>query len=405
LNHAATNSFWNFCFSLDNLSSTKNPYIYFESDTAPFEKKTETSQSISILNNKRPNIVLIITESFTSKVMEYFGEHKDITPYTDSLITHGILFKNFYANGDRTDKGLVSVLSGYPTQPTDAVIKYPQKTQHLPQLATELKKYAYYTRFYYGGDANFASMYSYLNQGNYNDIIDIQSFSSNERNSKWGFHDHVLLNKMSQDMDTFPQPFFTVCLTLSNHEPYDTPVEYGSNEGKTDEEKFLNTCKYTDWAIGNFIQSAKDKDWYKNTLFIIVADHGHSLPGNDDWSSLRKFRIPLIFYGDVLSVQDSVIETIAMQTDIASTLLHQLGISSVGFNFSENILSPSHPSVAFYTFNNGFGYVCKDGHIIFDQTSGKPIESEGNNKQKIDSLGKSYMQKSYSHFLGLQFGL
>lgn len=404
LNHAATNVFWNFCFSLDNLGSTRNPYIWFPDAVNEYEKTGSAESRIKIFRNDRPNIVFIIAESLTSEVMEYTGHYSGVTPWLDSVAEHGILFTQFYASGDRTDKGLVSLLSGYPSQPTDAVIKYPQKIQHLPQIPVLLKQAGYRTSFYYGGDIRFAGMDAYIRLGEYDRIMDKGDFSASEMNAKWGVHDHILFLKISEELQASSEPFFSVILTLSNHEPFETPDEYGRNDGKDEAGKFLNTCRYTDWSIRNFVESCRGYSWFSNTVFVVVADHGHTLPGNKPFYSLQKYHIPLLIFGEGLAVSDTIISTIASQEHFAATLLAQLGIQYGSFTFSENILSPTFVPFGFYTFNNGFGYVCNEGHVIFDQNSGKHIEAEGSRINDADSLARLHMQQSYRHFLELQFG-
>lgn len=404
LNHAATNVFWNFCFSLDNLGSSVNHYIFFPGINDTCKKTSNDKATLKLFKTNRPNIVLIIAESLTANVMEYANNYKGICPFLDSAAEGGVLFTRFYASGDRTDKGIVSLLSGYPSQPTDAVIKYPQKIQHLPQISSVLKEAGYHTLFYYGGDIRFAGMDAFIRQGGYDAITDKSDFSSGEMNSKWGVHDHYLFKKAAAEMKVITEPFFSVILTLSNHEPFETPEDYGKNKGADEAGKFLNTCRYTDWSIKMFFESCRSHEWFSNTVFIVVADHGHSLPGNEAFYSLRKHHIPLILFGDALAAGDTTVNTIASQEHFAASLLAQIGLNTGRFTFSENILSATYRPFAFYTFNNGFAYLCNDGYVIHDHLSGKRIEAEGADINYVDSMARLHMQQTYQHFLQLQFG-
>ncbi len=134
-----------------------------------------------------------------------------------------MLFDNFYASGDRTDKGVIAVLSGYPAQPTSSIIKFPSKTQNLPKLNNYLKKLGYKTSFIYGGDVDFANFRSYLTTSGFDHLTTMDDFPDDINTSKWGIHDHFMFNQSLQELDTTQAPFAKVILTLSSHEPFDVP--------------------------------------------------------------------------------------------------------------------------------------------------------------------------------------
>lgn len=299
LNHASINLFWNVGFSLIENQGLKNEYNYFSAEElARYQKNIRNEDLPSdsmILTSSKPNIVLIIFESLTAKVIEPLGGLKDITPEFSKLTSEGLLFTNFYATGDRSDKGLIGILSGYPAQTNTSIIKYASKTRTLPRLAVSLQNNGYFTSFYYGGDIDFANMRSYLLDSKYNQIVCKDSFPKSTYNSKWGTHDHFVFEKLNNNLQRTQQPFFATFFTLSSHEPFEVPMKYFN--GNDDESMYLNSLHYTDSCLGDFVAKAKKQPWWQNTLVIVVADHGHRFPGKSENNSVSKYRIPMLWLG------------------------------------------------------------------------------------------------------------
>ncbi|MFZ6012975.1 MAG: LTA synthase family protein, partial [Bacteroidota bacterium] len=164
-NHSAINATWNFLYSVQSDHNIEYPENFYDKTRSEryFSNLYATDDStVNLLTSSKPNIVFFILESFTADVIEPLGGVKDVAPTLSKLCSEGVLFDNFYASGDRTDKGLVSILSGYPAQPRTSIIKYPAKTHHLPNLNHHLRKLGYHTSFIYGGDVDFANFRSYL---------------------------------------------------------------------------------------------------------------------------------------------------------------------------------------------------------------------------------------------------
>ena len=223
------------------------------------------------------------------------------------------------------------------------------------------------------------------------------SFPLSGRTTSWGVHDQIVLDTLFQNIKHDEQPFFATIFTLSSHEPYDVPA-FHKFKGNDETSKFRNSVAYTDSCIGVFINLLKQDALWQNTLIVLVADHGHPLPGYDRNDLPSKFHIPLIFTGGALTAK-GVVSTIGSQTDIVSTVLDQLNISSNQFKWSKDLLDSSARPFAFYSFNNGFGFVTPSGIVTVDNVSGKVIYEKG----KIDAAdinnGKAYMQFSYQDFL------
>lgn len=396
-NQAALNPVWNFVHSikLEEKSET-NPFVFMDGPGAQqiMDRLFADSSIIITDSATRKNVIVVVWESFTAKVLDKQFHGEVITPAFNELKKEGIYFDNLYATGDRTDKGIVGVLSGYPSQPINSIVKFPNKTRSLPMLTNVLARDGYYTGFYYGGEPEFANIKSYLLHGRLDDIVDVNSFSESDRNSKWGAHDGVVMQFLLNKLKTLPQPFFATWLTLSSHEPYETPVPVVI-KGNDDVSKFLNSLHYTDAVLKQFVDGCRQMPWWNNTILVIVADHGHRYP--PDPMESNQFRIPLLLLGG--GIKPQLVHKVGSQTDLAATLLHILGYSSEAFHYSRNILSPGYRPWAWFSFVNGFGFITDSSKLVYDNVGKRPVFQSG----KVDSLtikyGKALQQVFYNDFL------
>lgn len=412
LNHAALNTEWNLISSiLASKKTNKNPYLYFDNATAEKEVaelyKVEKDTTVSILKTQKPNIVIFILESFTADLTKTLGNEDGITPSVDSLINKGVLFTNIYAAGSRTDKGLVATLTGFPTLGTGSIVKWPEKMQKIPAISQKLFQNKYQTSFYYGGESEFDNYKAFLLSHNYQKLIDKNSFEKKDMNSKWGAFDGLVFNKQLQDINQEKQPFFSTILSLTNHEPFEVPGSYKFGN-KDIISKFKSTAYYTDSCISDYLSKAKKQAWYKNTLFIFVADHGHLYPKNvADIFQPQRYHIPLLFYGDVIKdkYQGKKFDKIGSQQDISATLLAQLNIPHKDFIWSKNLLNPYTKQFAFFSWDNGLGFINDKQCVTFDNI-GKNILYNSDAKDNLQTnknlnSGKSYLQTVYQQFIKL----
>ncbi|MCQ2235741.1 MAG: LTA synthase family protein [Bacteroidales bacterium] len=279
-------------------------------------------------------------------------------------------------------------MCGYPVLPTYSIIQYPQKTQALPYMAKELRDNGYESQtFIYGGDLRFNSFNSLVTLAGFDHIITESDFPSSAMGDKWGAHDEYTLDKMLEEMRHQKQPFFDFLFTLSSHEPFTVPME------KHHDNPYLNSVFYTDSCLGAFIDKAKSSGLWDNTLYIMVADHGHGGPNNVGNDDKMRYRIPLVLTGGALCVSDTTINKVGSQIDIVSTLLPQLDIDAKAFKFSKNLLSPEAPSYAFYDFNDGFGYVDEKQYVVYDNQGKQFMKYESEEGTEIDSsIGMAILQ-------------
>jgi len=403
-NHAALNSVWNMMYSLTKSNSMYKKYPNYIDKAKAKEISSElmlnNGSSRIVLNSKRPNVVIVLLESFSAKMIEPLGGLPDITPNLNSLCKQGILFTKIYASGDRSDKGIVAVISGFPAQPTKSIIKYPLKSQKLPTISGVFDSMGYKTTFYYGGNPDFANIRSYLYSSKFRKLVTQDDFPKSFRNSKWGVHDEYMFNRLLADCDSAKTPFFKMFFTLTSHEPFEIPRK-PKFAGVDEQTKFFSSVNYTDSCIGNFFNQAKTREWYKNTLFVLIADHGHRYPGKDPNYSVNKFKIPMLWLGGALGVDSTSINSTGSQVDLAATLLNQFGFDTKKFNLSRNILSNGYKPFAYYVFNDGFGFVTDRTYVIFDHTSKKFIKREGRDIEKVTDEAFSYFTHYQDIFLGL----
>lgn len=409
LNNASLNGFWNFAEIFFKKQVTKNPYNYFNQKEAdkiikelyPYIKDTTEI----IINTNRPNIILILIESLSADAVGCLDGEKNITPQIDSLSKSGYLFTDFYATGFRTDQGLVALLSGFPAQPQNSVIKDFGKFEKLPNLISVLKNKNYYTSYYCSGKLWFANTDVYLKTAGIDKLIGENDFNI-KRKTLWGAYDEELFDFHLRDIKNIKQPFFSIIMTSTSHEWFDADVEniFGNDNIC---EKYKNTIHYTDKCLSQYLQKAKQQEWYKNTLFIITADHAHSFPKCRNYNEIGRHHIPFLFYGDVLKKEYRGVKNnkIASHIDFAATLLSQLNINCSKFRFSKNIFNKNSEGFAFYTFDNGFGFIDKNQSVIFDHNLNKTVYEKNKlpailNENNLNK-GKALMQSVFQQYLDL----
>ncbi len=401
LNHTAVNVVWNVGSSLFNQRPVENPYVFgdtVEAGSLVDSLTSDTGPSVRVLDTGRPNVLVIILESFGNYLVGSLGGDPLTTPRLNGYSDQGILFSSFYASGNRTDKALPAILSGYPAQPATSVIKEPKKAQSLPGLASALRKAGYRTSFWYGGDINFANFNSYLISAGFQDIITMEDFDPSTFNSKWGVHDHILLETLRDSMMTVPEePFFKVVLTLSSHEPFEVPLETVF-EGRDDLTRFRNSVHYTDRSVGEFLDFARTTGWWDNTLVILLGDHCRRKSVSDLVYSGDIYRVPMLWLGGALDTAGMKVSSTGSQVDLAPTLLRQLDLE-YDYPFGKDLLSEHPGSFAFYSFNEGFGFVTDSSRAVYDHKARTMVVMEGASPAAAEKAGKAYLQVLFDDYL------
>ena len=397
LNHSAINPCFSLLTSFSKQQDFATQFRFFPEETRAELAATllpDTTaicdSSETVLTTNRPNILLILLESFSANVIESTGGKSGVTPQFDALSQSGLLFTNMYANSFRTDRGIVSTLNGYLAQPTTSIMKYPAKSQTLPALARSLDKAGYTSDMLYGGDINFTNMQSYFFSSGYERITADRDFPLNSRLSKWGANDDITFRFLLDDIAQrkTDKPWMTTFLTLSSHEPFEVPYN------RLDE-AYPNSVAFTDSCLGDFIDQFKQLPAWDNTLIILVADHGFRYPATIRDYAPERFHIPMLWLGGALK-QPGIVSQYGNQTDLAATLLSALGLPHQEYTFSRNLLCPNYTEYAFYTYPNGFGFIDSTGVTVFDNEGLSPLieQPETGSETRIQK-GKALLQTLY----------
>lgn len=391
LNHAAVNPTFSFISSLsagDDLSR----YDYFDAEQCDKQFEALTlgcgQSSVELLSEKRPNIVMIIAESLGRSTMDEVVGGELVAPKLNSYKREGVWFENMIASSFRTDRGVLATLSGVCAQPTMSLMKYPQKASKLPSIAEALHSVGYNTAYIHGGDLNFTDMASYLYATGFERLVDIKNLKFDAPTSKWGYADDVMADYFIdyiEGLSGSDTPYFAVWQTLSSHEPFDVPTEVF-------EDKMLNSMHFADSCIGRVIESLKSSGEWDRTLVVIIADHAYLYPYGISASAVERHRIPMLWLGGALK-EAGVVDCYCSQTDLAATLLSQLGIDKSRFTMSRDIFDSGLAKFGYYTFNNGFGVVDSSGKTIYDCTT-ESVISEENEAEKV-TVGKTMLQSTY----------
>ncbi|RYY99657.1 MAG: alkaline phosphatase family protein [Chitinophagaceae bacterium] len=399
-NQAALNAPWNFLFGVVSetaAGSGANPYTYMAASEAKRiadSLPVQGAQVLSPIKTHKPNVILVIWESGTAKVVDQVFEGVTVTPGLNQLKTEGIWFANAFASGDRTDKGLPAVLSAYPALPQSSIIRLPNKARRLATLPGLYKQEGYRTAFYYGGEPEFANIKSYLLGAGFDPLVQKSDFAAKDQNSKWGAHDGVVADRILSDLARARAPQFTTWLTLSSHEPFETPVP-PRIRGADDTHQFLNSLHYTDSILYRFVRRCQALPGWENTLLVIVADHGHALP--ETGNRLDNFRIPVLILGG--GIRPQVLTRTVSQLDLAPALSPRLADAGLrrDFPFGHHLWAP--PGWAFFSFNNGFGFVQDSSWVLFDNVGRQPIATGGGNSAPLIRAGQALQQQAYQDYL------
>lgn len=399
LNHSAVNPLFSLFESITHQEDFASQYRFMKDKEADkiFATMTSTSDenTYPLLNEATfkkgtPDILIVIMESFASDIMPSMGSYKDVAVCLDSIAQQSILFTRFYANSFRTDRGMVSILSGYPAQPTTSIMRYPRKTSQLPSIARNLAKYKNYkTTYYYGGDADFCNMRSYLVSQGYQHIISDANFPIEDKLSKWGVPDHILAARMMKDIkaqQNEKRPMLRILQTSSSHEPFEVPYHRLKD-------KRLNAFAYTDSVMGAIVREYRKLPRWKNTLIVFVPDHVGGYKENLNDHDRSRYQIPLILAGGAIS-RPMKVGIIGSQHDIAATLLGQLGVEHREFTFSKNMMSDATPKFAFFAVNDAFGIVSEENSLIYDNRAKRIVYDKGEKGFNL-KRGQAYLQKLY----------
>ena len=409
LNDAAVNPHFNIILNIKDFGSLEknNPFSFMDSKEADNIvnnlRALPKDTTVSLLNRKDINIVIILLESWTADVIESISGSPDIAPYFNSLSKNGLLFTNFYANGHRSQQAICSMLSGFPSVPNYDITDNHSKYKHLPSMVEVLKQHGYHTSFYFGGNLDYGNIRAFLLHTDFDEIIEAGNINKKLPRGKLGIHDQYMLDYQLDRLDKQPLPFFNVLFTLSSHSPFDYPKISEELDWKTEELKYLNSVKYTDYCLGKYFEKVKNKSWYDNTLFILVADHSHPSHIARSYYETDYQKIPMLWIGNVLKEEfcGTQCDIIGSQVDIPETLLPQLTLNADSFTWGKNMFNPYSNKFVYYEIVRGFGWITPQGSYTYS-TDRNDFQYFSGDDSKADTLlltGKAYTQKLFERYL------
>ena len=402
--HAAVNPIFCFIESVTHDEDIADRYRFMDdkkatdifSDMTCTALRGDSVGEFSLRGENQPrNVVVIMLESFSKYIMTEAGHVKGITPNLDRYSREGMYFTRFYANSFRTDRAIVSILSGLPAQPTMSVMDIPHKSTSLPSIANAMRKAGYNSTFYYGGDTNYSNMKSYFMGTGFQNVVSDKDFPKNLHTGKWGVADGPVYERILKDMiaSDKKEKHLRVVMSESSHEPFDVPFKSHIKEPE------LNAFYYADKCLGEFVEAMKKQVDWDNTLVLIVPDHLGAYPLNIDNYAMWRYEIPMILLGGKINAQQE--ETIGCQSDIPATLLGILGVEHNEFLFSKDILDAKAPHFAFFTFPDAMGMVTEENTVIYDNALNKAVFDEGSKKGLNKKKVQAYLQKLYDKIADL----
>lgn len=391
LNNLVLNSTFTFIKSYGAESLTREKYFSNKEDLLA---KLNGSFVGSVLDGHRPvkpqNVVIIILESFGE---EYLGpvSGKTYTPFLDSLMEKSLVFKNAYANGRRSIEGIGAIMAGIPALMSEPFISSHFTANYFLGLGTLLNQKKYATSFFHGGHNGTMYFDSFMQSAGVEKYFGSKEYgNSQDDDGVWGIWDEPFLQWMITNLDSEPQPFMTSVFTLTSHQPFKVPEKYKADfpDGPIE---ILKTVSYTDFALKKFFAEAEKKPWFKDTLFVITADHASLHYRREYENDLGSYRIPLFLYHPSYKFPKVDTEKVVQQVDVLPTLLDFLGIPEKDKNYLGSSLFIDGDKVAVNFIDGRYILFAKDYFVRWSPGHGEPqmfsiSDGEGEKEIKSDSM-------------------
>jgi phosphoglycerol transferase MdoB-like AlkP superfamily enzyme len=370
------------------------------SDFVTYDREHE----VRILKNERPNVVFIVLESWTANAVGTITGKLGATPNFDRLSEEGLLFTNIYATGSTSEVGNSSIFSGYPALPEIFISMQADKHRKIPSINQDMKEWGYSSHYLFSGDLKYGNIGGYFTDHGFDVVHDETNFPDGLKRGKLNYFDEDLYREFKHRINATKEPFLHCAFTGSTHSPYDFP-ERGTPRWKGKEKKFMNSVFYADACLRDFIESCKKEKWYKNTLFVLVADHGHASPAVQNPSLAGFFHIPLLIFGEPLKKEfrGKKIDQIGSQADIAATLIKQMKGDATRYKWSKDLLNPNVPEFALFALSRGYGWVTPNGNFSYNMDGYGFLEqtmTEPDLKMERKRC-HSFMSLVYQEFLSL----
>jgi phosphoglycerol transferase MdoB-like AlkP superfamily enzyme len=427
LNTLTLNSAYSVAFAIKQLKNEKNAAkIYGEMNTdkvfSLVRKATELpenafiSKTLPTLAKREPyhqgkpkNVVIILEESLGAQFVGALGG-LPLTPNLDKLINSGWSFDQAYATGTRSVRGIEAIITGFTPTPARAVVKLDKSQHNFFTLAKLLANNNYHTQFIYGGESHFDNMKSFFLGNGFQSIIDFDNIESPKYIASWGASDEDLFNQADKELLTLYQsgkPFFSLIFSSSNHDPFDipsgkiTPIHYTEQQKADYGSKELarhQAIQYADYALGKFITRAQQQPYYKDTIFLVVADHDARVYG-DELVPIKNFRVPAVILNSGYTNKRDL--RVVSQIDLPVTLMSLAGIEDptpmIGFDLTKNYKQQR----AMMQFSNNFAYLNNGKVAILQPKKAKAYYQYDFTKQKlkVTTIDESLGENALAHAL------
>ncbi len=357
---------------------------------------------VRILDNQRPNIVFVILESWSAEAVSGLSNNnKGSTPNFDRLSQEGLLFTNLYSTGHTSEIGNSSIFSGNPAIPGISISLQPEKHRKLRSLNQDFEDWGYTSHYMFSGDLKYGNIGGYFMDHGFDDVIDENDFPTNLGRGKLNYYDEDLFSIFINRMNNTKQPFMHCAFTGSTHSPYDHPSAKNQN-WQGEEKNFMNSIIYADGCVNDFIENCKKQDWFENTLFVFIADHGHAAPGMVDPNLNGFYRVPLLLWGEPLKKEYKGvrIDKIGSQSDLAATLMTQMNGDATQYPWSKDLLNPNAPEFALHTIIRGYGWVTKHGAMTYQMDMKQYLETSfpKDIKEQEIAKGNAFLTQIYEAY-------
>ncbi len=392
-NHASVNPVYAFVssFPWTNEPARRFDYLSEEERAKTFDglypQDTEDIQD-TLLRTERPNVLVVLIESFGGRFIEELGGLPDVAPNWSRLIPQGIFWDNYYSCSFRTDRGTVSTYSGMLAYPDVCLMKETWLHPHIPSLAHSLAREGYSTTYLYPGAMTNMGKHDYLQNMGFEELMDNSAFTPDEMNSTWGANDSTSAMKTFHRIarrDTSDQ-WFMAYQTVSSHEPWKVPYH------RLEDEK-LNAFAYTDHCLGQLIDSLQTLPQWDNMLVIMIPDHGFLY--KQSYEDPEFFHSPMLWLGGAIR-EPRRMNVLMNQSDLAATLLSQMGVAHQDYPWSRNVLSRNYVNPFVYSdFPAGIMWKDHTGVSLFDITANSLVTDQGTGGEERVRKAKAVLQTSY----------
>lgn len=347
-----------------NQIAEKTPILFKDEESLAAVYSPLHTPSDSLTVRKR-NIVILVVESFAQEFIGALnkdldnGTYKGYTPFTDSLLQHCLSFEQSFANGGFSIDALPAVIASIPRMDRPFVLS-PHSLNHINSLASELKNMGYFSAFFHGADNESLGFNAFMKQAGIDRYFGKNEFVADPRfggmkefDGKWGIWDEPFLQYFCAEISEMPQPFMASVFTLSSHHPFAVPEKYKDVFVDEGLHKLHKCIRYADYSLKRFFESASKEPWFKNTIFIITADHASSKRTHDVYfGEVGGFRIPILFYDPSGEFPSGRRSGIVQQMDIMPTMLNYVGYDRPYIAFGKDILNT--PDDEMWAFNWDF---------------------------------------------------